>query len=73
MAQRRRRCPLMETTREPTSAVLQPHPGFALEVLRVSTRLGGTSFGGPLPTWATFTPSMWRAANGSTSRPTSIW
>src|SRR5262245_33245313 len=48
MAQRTWRCPLMETTIEHASAVPQPCPGSALEVLRVSTRLGLTSFGGPI-------------------------
>jgi chromate transporter len=38
----------METTVEYTSAVPQPSPGSALEVLGVSTRLGLTSFGGPI-------------------------
>ena len=38
----------METTIEHAGAVPQPHPGSALEVLRVSTRLGVTSFGGPI-------------------------
>ena len=38
----------METTIEHASAVPQPHPGSALEVLSVSTRLGVTSFGGPI-------------------------
>jgi len=38
----------METTIESTSAVPQPHPGSALEVLGVATRLGLTSFGGPV-------------------------
>src|SRR5262249_35107774 len=38
----------METTIEYTSAVPQPHPGSALEVLGVATRLGLTSFGGPI-------------------------
>src|SRR6266581_3009992 len=38
----------METTIEHASAVPQPHPGSALEVLGVSTRLGVTSFGGPI-------------------------
>jgi chromate transporter len=38
----------METTIEHASAVPQPRPGSALEVLSVSTRLGLTSFGGPI-------------------------
>src|SRR5215470_12726206 len=38
----------METTIESTSTVPQPHPGSPLEVLGVSTRLGLTSFGGPI-------------------------
>src|SRR5712691_10894281 len=38
----------METTIEHANAVPQPHPGSALEVLGVSTRLGVTSFGGPI-------------------------
>jgi chromate transporter len=38
----------METTIESTSAVPQPLPGSALEVLGVATRLGVTSFGGPI-------------------------
>jgi chromate transporter len=38
----------METTIEHASAVPQPHPGSALEVLGVATRLGVTSFGGPI-------------------------
>src|ERR671932_754229 len=38
----------METTIEYASAVPQPHPGSALEVLGVATRLGLTSFGGPI-------------------------
>jgi chromate transporter len=38
----------METTVEYTSAVPQSSPGSALEVLGVSTRLGLTSFGGPI-------------------------
>jgi chromate transporter len=38
----------METTVEHTSAVPQPYPGSALEVLSVATRLGITSFGGPI-------------------------
>src|SRR5438874_11895678 len=38
----------METTIEHASTVPQPHPGSALEVLGVSTRLGVTSFGGPI-------------------------
>lgn len=38
----------METTIEHASAVPQPHPGSVLEVLSVSTRLGVTSFGGPI-------------------------
>jgi len=33
----------METTIEHAGAVPQPHPGSALEVLRVSARLGVTS------------------------------
>src|SRR2546427_103745 len=38
----------METTIEHASAVPQPHPGSALEVFGVATRLGLTSFGGPI-------------------------
>ena len=38
----------METTIEYASTVPQPSPGSALEVLGVSTRLGLTSFGGPI-------------------------
>jgi chromate transporter len=38
----------METTIEYAGAVPQPHPGSALEVLGVATRLGCTSFGGPI-------------------------
>jgi len=38
----------METTIEHASVVPQPHPGSALEVLGVATRLGVTSFGGPI-------------------------
>src|SRR5437867_8802530 len=38
----------METTIEHASAVPQPPPGSALEVLGVSTRLGVTSVGGPI-------------------------
>jgi chromate transporter len=38
----------METTIEYASALPQPHPGSALEVLGVATRLGCTSFGGPI-------------------------
>ena len=38
----------METTLEYASTVPQPPPGSALEVLGVSTRLGLTSFGGPI-------------------------
>jgi chromate transporter len=38
----------MNTTTEYASPGAQPHPGSALEVLRVSTRLGVTSFGGPI-------------------------
>src|SRR5712664_3551297 len=48
MAQPGWRCHPMETTREYASAVPQPHPGSALEVLGVATRLGVTSFGGPI-------------------------
>src|SRR5437870_7486974 len=48
MAQPGWRCHPMETTREYASAVPQPHPGSALEVLGVATRLGVTSFGGPV-------------------------
>src|ERR687884_1880274 len=48
MAQSSWRCHPMETTIECASAVPQPHPGSALEVLGVSTRLGLTSFGGPI-------------------------
>ena len=38
----------MDATTASTSSGAQPHPGSALEVLRVSTRLGVTSFGGPI-------------------------
>src|SRR6266705_6712108 len=38
----------MDATTAYTSSGAQPHPGSALEVLRVSTRLGVTSFGGPI-------------------------
>jgi chromate transporter len=38
----------MDTTIEYASAVPQPPPGSALEVLGVATRLGLTSFGGPI-------------------------
>src|SRR6266571_1899208 len=48
MAQPGWRCHPMETTREYASAVPQRHPGSALEVLGVATRLGVTSFGGPI-------------------------
>jgi chromate transporter len=38
----------METQTDDASLVSQAHPGSALEVLRVATRLGLTSFGGPI-------------------------
>src|ERR671930_577744 len=38
----------MDATTEYASPVSQPHPGSALEVLCVTTRLGLTSFGGPI-------------------------
>src|SRR5215510_943965 len=38
----------MEMKTDDTSLVSQSHPGSALEVLRVATRLGLTSFGGPI-------------------------
>jgi chromate transporter len=38
----------MDATTEDASTVARPHPGSALEVLRVATRLGLTSFGGPI-------------------------
>ena len=38
----------MDATTAYASAGAQPHPGSALEVLRVATRLGLTSFGGPI-------------------------
>ncbi len=38
----------METQTDDTSLVSQAPPGSALEVLRVATRLGLTSFGGPI-------------------------
>jgi chromate transporter len=38
----------METKTDDASLVSQAHPGSALEVLRVATRLGLTSFGGPI-------------------------
>jgi chromate transporter len=38
----------MDATMEYASPVFQPQPGSALEVLRVATRLGLTSFGGPI-------------------------
>src|SRR5262245_66501319 len=38
----------METTIESASATPQPSPGSAMEVLGVATRLGLTSFGGPV-------------------------
>src|SRR2546425_8993285 len=38
----------MDATTASTSSGAQPHPGSALEVLRVPTRLGLASFGGPI-------------------------
>ena len=38
----------MDAATEYASTVSRPHPGSALEVLRVATRLGLTSFGGPI-------------------------
>src|SRR3989441_2430067 len=38
----------MDATTAYTSSGAQPHPGSALEVLRVPTRLGLASFGGPI-------------------------
>jgi chromate transporter len=38
----------MDATTASASAEAQPHPGSALEVLAVATRLGLTSFGGPI-------------------------
>src|SRR5262245_64578945 len=40
--------PPMDATTQYASPVSQPHPGSAREVLSVSTRLGLTSFGGPI-------------------------
>ena len=48
----------METRIEQASAVSQTHLGAALEVLRMSTHLGGTSLGGPMAHLGTFTPNM---------------
>lgn len=38
----------MDATTEYASPTFRPHPGSVLEVLRVATRLGLTSFGGPI-------------------------
>ena len=38
----------MDAATEYASTVSRPHPGSALEVLHVATRLGLTSFGGPI-------------------------
>src|SRR4029434_630012 len=48
MAQPRWRCHPMETTIAYASPMPQPRPGSALGVLRVCTRLGLTSCGGPI-------------------------
>src|SRR5215211_1692112 len=48
MAYPRRRCHPMETTRAYASPGPQSPPGSTLKVLGVATRLGVTSFGGPI-------------------------